>query len=69
MITFGIIGSRILILRCFYDTMLVSILTGWAMNKPQVLLNEKTNNYQWKETEKQVKEWIEFYHVVVVRIL
>jgi hypothetical protein len=49
--------------------MLVSILKGWARNKPQVLINEKTNNYQWKVIEEQVKEWIEFYHVVVVRIL
>jgi len=49
--------------------MLVSILTGWAANKPQVLINETTNNYQWKVIEEEVKEWIEFYHVVVVRIL
>jgi hypothetical protein len=54
--------------KCFYDSLLVSILQGWALNKPHVIVNESMSNDQWKEMRKEVKEWIEFYHTISVSI-
>jgi hypothetical protein len=58
-----------MIFKCFYDSLLLSILKGWALNRPHVFVDEKTTFFQWKEMRKQNEEWIEFYHVVMVRLL
>ena len=55
-------------MKCFYDSLLVSILQGWALNKPCIIVNEKMSCGQWQEMRKEVKEWIEFYHTVTVII-
>ncbi len=54
-------------MRCLYDSLLVSILKGWALNRPNIFIDEKTTHFQWAEMRKQVNEWIEFYYVVTVR--
>jgi hypothetical protein len=53
-------------LKCFYDSLLVSILKGWALNKPQVTVNEYLSHGMWKKMRKEVKEWTEFYNTVRV---
>jgi hypothetical protein len=58
-----------MIWKCLYDSLLVSILEGWALNKPQIIVEENTSHIQWKKMKKEVKEWIEFYHTVTVKII
>jgi len=52
--------------KCFYETLLLSLIKGWQLKKPTIVLDEVTSDEDWKTMKTELKEWIIYYRKIVV---
>jgi hypothetical protein len=69
LIYFALVSSRMMFFKFFYELLLMSLLKGWSLEKPNIYLNEMTSTRDWKAMKTEVKDWIGFYQNVVVSII
>jgi hypothetical protein len=52
--------------KYFYETLLLSLIRGWQLKKPMIMLDEATSDEDWKTMKTELKEWIIYYRKIVV---
>jgi hypothetical protein len=55
-----------MLFKCSYETLITSLIKGWMAKKPSGQIDGNMSFKEWNETKASVKEWIEYYHNIVV---
>ena len=66
LLTYGLSGIRLLFFFAAYESMLDSLLRGWAQAKPDFDLGGCIGQTDWEVLRKETIEWVQFYNDIEV---
>ena len=58
-----------LVFMILFETLIKSLLCGWAIAKPQIRLDSKLDVQEWETMKTKIIAWIHFYNVIEVFII